>query len=200
MITSVTIRTLFTENTTGRRTERQWPLPAKLLRRYFMFLAVAVSRSSSFLVWSLLPSHFRYRGLSFHLITLSDTYILGTTRLDEGSARHRDLCLATHYSQETVILTPGGVQTRNPRKRATADPRLSPHGQRDRRRSSLEWSVVGHLHSHFVTPLPRVFTTAIVTIFGSKFQMFIVAIRQITRIYWITANVVLSCFSCNLRI
>jgi len=38
IITSVIIRTLFTENATWRRIERRWTLPAQLLHIYFMFL------------------------------------------------------------------------------------------------------------------------------------------------------------------
>ena len=36
----------------------------------------------------------------------------------------------TQNSQQTFI-TPGGIRTRNPCKRATAGPRLRPHDQRD---------------------------------------------------------------------
>jgi GH43 family beta-xylosidase len=36
------------------------------------------------------------------------------------------------HSQETDIHVPGGIQTRNPSKRAAADPRLRPHGHWDR--------------------------------------------------------------------
>jgi hypothetical protein len=64
------------------------------------------------------------------------THTLGRTRLDERSARHRDLCLATQYSQESAIRAPGGIRTRNPSRRTTPDPRLSSHGQRVRRESS----------------------------------------------------------------
>ena len=49
-----------------------------------------------FLIFS---SHLRTvkcKGLFLHLITLSDTHILGMTPLDEGSARRRDLYLTTH--------------------------------------------------------------------------------------------------------
>jgi hypothetical protein len=54
---------------------------------------------------------------------------IGRTSLDEWSARHRDLYLIT---QETDIHTPGGIRTRNPSKRAAADPRLRPRGNWDR--------------------------------------------------------------------
>jgi hypothetical protein len=40
----------------------------------------------------------------------------------------------TQHSQETNIHAPVGIRTHNPSKRAAADPRLIPHGHRDRRR------------------------------------------------------------------
>jgi hypothetical protein len=54
------------------------------------------SKYLSFLVWPLLPTHCRCRVLLLHFITLNDTLTLGTTPLDEGSARRRDLYLTTH--------------------------------------------------------------------------------------------------------
>jgi len=117
-----------------------------------------------------------------HLITLSDTYTLGRTRLHEGSACHRDLCLATIFTRDSHPY-PGGIRTRNPSKRTTPDPHLSSHFQRDRRESSPRVQMAawwGTFITIFVTPLPSVFATAIVTIFGSKFQVFIVTIQQIT--------------------
>ena len=38
----------------------------------------------------------------------------------------------SQHSQETVIHPPRGIRTRNPSKRAAADPRLGPHGFWDR--------------------------------------------------------------------
>jgi hypothetical protein len=38
----------------------------------------------------------------------------------------------THHSQETHIHAPGRIRTRNPSKRAAADPRLRQRGHRDR--------------------------------------------------------------------
>jgi len=61
------------------------------------------------------------------LITLTGTYILRLTPLDEGSARHRDINLySTQHSQETHILGPGGIRTRNLYKTETEDTRLGP--------------------------------------------------------------------------
>jgi hypothetical protein len=68
-----------------------------------------------------------------HRITLSDTYTLGRTSLDEGSARRRDLYLYnTQHSKEIDIHAPGGIRSRNPSKRAAADPHLRPRGHCDR--------------------------------------------------------------------
>ena len=41
----------------------------------------------------------------------------------------------TQHSQQTNIRTPGGIRTRNPSKRAAADPRLRPRGYWDRQMS-----------------------------------------------------------------
>jgi hypothetical protein len=63
------------------------------------------------------PGRLRCRGFT---ITLS------MTSLDGWSARHRNLCLTTHNSHNTDIHGPDGIRTRNPNKRAAADPRLRP--------------------------------------------------------------------------
>ena len=47
-----------------------------------------------------LPTHCRCRVLLLHLITLSDTYILSRTPLDEGPDRRRDLYLPTHNTHK----------------------------------------------------------------------------------------------------
>ena len=51
--------------------------------------------------------------------TRLDSYgrVIGTTQIQ--------LPVNTQHSQETDIHAPGGIRTRNPRKRAAADPRLS---------------------------------------------------------------------------
>jgi len=49
----------------------------------------------SFLLWPLLPTHCRCRGLLSYVITLRHTTV-GRTHLDEGSARRRDLYRTTH--------------------------------------------------------------------------------------------------------
>ena len=57
-------------------------------------------------------------------ITLRHT-TLDRVRPGELSVRRRDLYLkSTQHSQAPDINAPGGIRTRNPRKRAAADPRL----------------------------------------------------------------------------
>jgi len=41
-----------------------------------------------------------------HLITLNDTHTIGRTRLDEGSARRRDLYLTTHNTHKRQTSMP----------------------------------------------------------------------------------------------
>jgi hypothetical protein len=86
----------------------------------------------SFLVWPLLRTHCWYKDLFLHVITLRHT-TLGRTTLDEWSARRRDLYLTTHnnHKRQTSTLL-GGIRTRNPSKRAKADPRVRPSGHWDR--------------------------------------------------------------------
>jgi hypothetical protein len=63
---------------------------------------------------------------------------VGRTPLDDWSARRRDLYLTnTQHSQQTNIHVPGGIRTRNPSRRAAADPRLRPLGHWDRLLISL---------------------------------------------------------------
>jgi hypothetical protein len=54
------------------------------------------------------------------------------TSLDEGSVRHRELYLTKHNNHKRqIFMPPGGIQTRNPSKRAALDPRLRPRGHWD---------------------------------------------------------------------
>jgi len=66
------------------------------------------------------------KGLSFsrlHDHTQNTTF--GRNALDECSARRRDIYLTKKNShRRQTSITPGGNQTRNPSKRAAADPRL----------------------------------------------------------------------------
>ena len=59
---------------------------------------------------------------------------LGRIPLDEWSALRRDLYLTTHNTRKRqTSMPPGGIRTRNPSKRAVADPHLRPRGHWDRR-------------------------------------------------------------------
>jgi hypothetical protein len=86
------------------------------------------------LVWALLPTHCRCRGLLLHLISFNDTHT--HTRLDssgrEISPTQRPLPDNTQHSQETNIHAPAGIQMGNPSKRAAAGLRLRPRRHRDR--------------------------------------------------------------------
>jgi hypothetical protein len=58
----------------------------------------------SFNVGTLLPTHCKCKVLLLHLMTISDTYTLGRTTLNEESAHRKDLELYnTKHSQETDI-------------------------------------------------------------------------------------------------
>jgi len=66
------------------------------------------------------------------LITCNDTYTLGRTPLDEGSACRRDLYLYNiQHTYETNIHAPSGNRTRIPSKLAARDLRLRPRGNQD---------------------------------------------------------------------
>ena len=67
----------------------------------------------SFLVWSLLPTTCRRRGLLLQLITLhySRTRTLGRTPLYEGSARYRHLYLTIHTNHKwQTSMSPAGFE------------------------------------------------------------------------------------------
>jgi len=63
------------------------------------------------------------------------------------------------HSKETDIHSPVGIRTCNPKKRAAADPRLRPHGHRDR------WSV---MYEHKFIPVRYMQTRT--TKFGSSWR------------------------------
>ena len=66
------------------------------------------------------------------VITLVVHTTLDRTPLDEWSARRRDLYLTTQRTQQTNVHAAGGIRTRNPNKRSTADPCLNTRGHSDR--------------------------------------------------------------------
>ena len=62
-------------------------------------------------------------------ITLTRHTTHGETPLNMWSARRRALYLTTHNTHERKSVPHGGIRTRNPSKRAAADPRLRPRGR-----------------------------------------------------------------------
>ena len=84
------------------------------------------------------PSHYLDFTITLRHITL------GRTALEEWSARHRDLYLTAHtkHTGERHSYTDGN-RTRNPSKRAAADPCLIPLGHWDRqaKRHQLEFTI-----------------------------------------------------------
>jgi hypothetical protein len=78
-----------------------------------------------------IPGH----GISLRslVIRLTGHTTLGRTPLDEWWARRRDLFVTTHdIHKRRTFLPHGGIRTKNPSKRAAADPRLRPRGRWDR--------------------------------------------------------------------
>ena len=81
---------------TGRRSKWGWGVGETLMNSYApnsYGLYVL-----SFLVWPLLPTHCRCRGLLLHLITLNDT--LDSTSVDEWSASRRNFYLSTYNTHK----------------------------------------------------------------------------------------------------
>ena len=65
--------------------------------------------------------------------THSDTpHLVGLSWTSDQPYAETSLPDNTRHTQETDIHAPGGIPTRNPSKRAVADPRLSPRGHWDR--------------------------------------------------------------------
>jgi hypothetical protein len=77
-----------------------------------------------------LSTHCRCGSILLHLITLNHTHTHTHTHIrgissGRGSARRRDLCpYNTQHLQERDIHAPGGIRTRNLRRRAAEDSRL----------------------------------------------------------------------------
>ena len=65
----------------------------------------------------------------------------GRTPPDEWSARRPDLYQTTHNIHNRHIGAPGGIRTRNPSKRAAADPRLRQRGHWDRLRIKHKYNL-----------------------------------------------------------
>jgi hypothetical protein len=76
------------------------------------------------------PGRPHYRGFTIKLR-------LGYTAMYEWPARRRDLYLTAHNNHNRDIHAPGWIRTRNPNKRAAADPRLRPRNHRNRLNNTL---------------------------------------------------------------
>jgi len=57
---------------------------------FFWYIDKEFFSFSSFLIWPLLPTHWRGRGLLLHLTARTDTYTLSMTPLVEGSVSRKD--------------------------------------------------------------------------------------------------------------
>jgi len=72
-----------------------------------------------------------YRGFTVTLRNIT----LGRTPLDKWSTWRRDFHLTAHNTHKDICS--GGIRTRNPGKRAAADPRFRPRGRWDRLSNDL---------------------------------------------------------------
>jgi hypothetical protein len=69
---------------------------------------------------------------------------VGTSPLYEWSARHRDLYLTTHDTQQTNIHARGGIQTHDRSRRAAVDLHLRPRGHWDRQCFRITAPIIGN--------------------------------------------------------
>ena len=93
---------------------------------------------TSFLLQLTSTIYCKWRELCLHLVTFKDTYIIGTSPPNKGSARRRGLYLHnTQHSHDANIHAAGRIRTHNTGKRAPADLRLRPRGHWDRQCSEL---------------------------------------------------------------
>jgi hypothetical protein len=89
-----------------------------------------------FLSWRSNPSGPRSPHCRGFMITLRHT-TPGRTSGRMINSSQRPLPDNTQHSQETDTYAPGGIRTKNPNKRAAADPRLRSRGQWDRPSGTL---------------------------------------------------------------
>jgi len=98
-------------------------------RRNLLFITSEVFTllkcSMFFLLWPLLPSHWR------HLITLNNTHIWWDSPGRGIDPSQRPLADKTQHLQQIVIHANSRIRTRNPSKRVTSDPRFRRRGYRD---------------------------------------------------------------------
>jgi hypothetical protein len=78
---------------------------------------------------------------------------VGRTRLDQGSARRRDLYLTAHNSQQTNIHAPGGIRAHDLSRRAAAILRLRPCGHSDRQKLIYLLTLLIYLLLTYLLPM-----------------------------------------------
>jgi len=106
------------------------------------FTNICTVRTHFFFLWFcdptriMAPSFFRFLDHTQRHTTV------GSTPLDEWSARRRDLYLTTHniHNRQTSM-PPGGIRTHDFSRRVAADLRLRPRGQWDRQQSNI-WVII----------------------------------------------------------
>ena len=94
--------------------DRNWILSSSCRHLYAVSCQCLVHRETSCAL-PLLPKHCKFVVLVLHLITCNDTYSLGRTPLEKGSATCRE---NTKHTQQIDIHALSGIRNRNPRKRA----------------------------------------------------------------------------------
>jgi len=99
---------------------------------WHLFIKIITLCSGNELVSRFLFSHGATALVAEDLLSVEDSFTLrhttlGRTPLDERSTRRKDQYLTTNNTHKRQdIHASGGIQIRNPSKRATADPRLRP--------------------------------------------------------------------------
>ena len=96
------------------------------------------SKYSIFFLWCCVPTWAMTSVLRFPDHTQRRTTV-GRTSLGEWSARHTDLYLTYHNTQQINVHTPGGIRTQNLSRRVATDPRLRRRGHCDRLVMLLMW-------------------------------------------------------------
>lgn len=106
-------------------------LRIKVMKYTIMILQWLFTNTSNLYWWLDIPSGPRPPHCWGFKITLRQSTLYRTTP-DEWSARHSILYVNdTPHSQQRGIYAAGGILTHNRSKRAAADPRYRPRGQRD---------------------------------------------------------------------
>ena len=114
------------------------------------------------------------------------------TPLDEWSARRRDLYPKnTQHSQQTNIHAPGGIRTRNPSRRAAADPRFRPLGHWDRQLSFSAIEMRKKIHEKPQFKYPPVNSTKLdrkITLHFVTGGIIFVTVKNLYTVYYTNAQ------------